>query len=43
MEFYKDLFGKAYPFNKYDMVFVPEMNFGAMENVGCVTFTENYI
>ncbi|XCB30068.1 M1 family aminopeptidase [Arcanobacterium hippocoleae] len=26
---------------KYDSVFVPEYNLGAMENPGCVTFNEN--
>lgn len=34
MTFYHDLFGKKYPFNKYDQIFTPEHNFGAMENVG---------
>jgi len=43
MHFYKDLFGKAYPFRKYDQVFVPEFNAGAMENVGCVTYNEAYL
>lgn len=43
MVFYRDFFGKAYPFRKYDQVFVPEHNFGAMENVGCVTYNENYM
>lgn len=43
MHFYKDMFGKAYPFKKYDQVFVPEHNYGAMENVGCVTFNESYL
>lgn len=43
MRFYNDLFGKAYPFNKYDQVFVPEHNYGAMENVGCVTYNERYL
>lgn len=43
MAFYKDFFGKPYPFRKYDQVFVPEHNFGAMENVGCVTYNENYL
>ncbi len=28
------------PFGKYDQVFVPEFNSGAMENVGCVTYNE---
>jgi aminopeptidase N len=31
-------FAFPYPFGKYDQVFVPEYNAGAMENVGCVTF-----
>jgi aminopeptidase N len=43
MHFYKEFFGKAYPFRKYDQVFVPEHNAGAMENVGCVTFNELYL
>ena len=43
MRFYKDLFGKEYPFAKYDQVFVPEHNYGAMENVGCVTYNEAYM
>ena len=40
MDLYAELFGLAYPFPKYDQVWVPEFNWGAMENVGCVTFTE---
>jgi aminopeptidase N len=32
-----------YPFTKYDQLFVPEFSFGAMENPGCVTFTEAYV
>lgn len=43
-----DYFHERYQFpfpwgNKYDQVFVPEYNLGAMENPGCVTFNENYI
>jgi len=41
MRFYKDLFGMPYQFSKYDQIFVPEFNAGAMENVACVTYTEN--
>lgn len=37
------MFGKPYPFGKYDQVFVAEHNFGAMENVGCVTYNEAYL
>lgn len=43
MWFYKELFGVAYPFRKYDQIFCPEFNAGAMENVGCVTYNEMYL
>jgi len=42
-EFYENRFGVPYPFAKYDQLFVPEYNMGAMENAGCVTFTETYV
>lgn len=42
-EFYESTFGVPYPFTKYDQLFVPEYNMGAMENAGCVTFTESYV
>jgi aminopeptidase N len=32
-----------YPFGKYDQLFVPEYNMGAMENAACVTFRDDYI
>ena len=32
-----------YPFEKYDQLFVPEFNAGAMENAGCVTYLETYV
>jgi aminopeptidase N len=41
--FYEDRFGVPYPFAKYDQLFVPEFNAGAMENAGAVTFTETYV
>ena len=40
--FYEKEFGLAYPFDKYDQLAVAEFNAGAMENVGCVTFGEDY-
>ncbi|MGB9377871.1 MAG: aminopeptidase N [Mycobacteriales bacterium] len=43
LDFYHREFAYRYPFGKYDQVFVPEFNAGAMENAGCVTFTEEYI
>lgn len=41
--YYEDKFGYPYPFEKYDQLFVPEFNAGAMENAGAVTFTESYV
>ncbi|MCK6210598.1 aminopeptidase N [Georgenia sp. EYE_87] len=41
--FYEEAFDRPYPFAKYDQLFVPEFNAGAMENVGAVTFVENYV
>ncbi|MGU3437837.1 aminopeptidase N [Actinomycetes bacterium M1A6_2h] len=43
LDFFHDAFDYPYPFGKYDQVFVPEYNLGAMENPGCVTFTESYV
>ncbi len=40
---FEDHFGCPYPFGDYAQVFVPEFNFGAMENAGCVTFRDEYI
>ena len=42
-EFYEEQFKTPYPFEKYDQLFVPEFNAGAMENAGAVTFLEDYI
>ena len=41
--FYHDNFGVPYAFGKYDQLFVPEFNAGAMENAGAVTFLEDYV
>lgn len=43
LAFYERAFGVPYPFGKYDQIFVPEYNWGAMENVGAVTFNEGYL
>jgi aminopeptidase N len=42
-DFYAKAFDYPYPFGKYDQLFVPEFNSGAMENIGCVTFNEEYL
>jgi aminopeptidase N len=41
--FYHNNFGVSYAFGKYDQLFVPEFNAGAMENAGAVTFLEDYV
>jgi aminopeptidase N len=42
-DFFEPAFGYPYAFGKYDQVFIPESNSGAMENAGCVTFNDLYI
>ena len=42
-DFFHQAFGVRYPFGKYDQLFVPEFNAGAMENAGAVTFREEYV
>src|SRR5690606_22374278 len=42
-EFFEGAFEMGYPFGKYDQLFVPEYNMGAMENAGCVTFRDEMI
>jgi aminopeptidase N len=43
LDYFQQVFGRRYPFGKYDQLFVPEFKEGAMENAGCVTFLEDYI
>jgi aminopeptidase N len=42
-DWYHQNFGFRYAFGKYDQLFVPEFNAGAMENAGCVTILEDYV
>ncbi|MFI0449562.1 aminopeptidase N [Actinomadura sp. 6N118] len=42
-DFFEKVFDQPYPFSKYDQLFVPEFNTGAMENAGAVTFLEDYV
>ncbi|MBS43736.1 MAG: aminopeptidase N [Nocardioides sp.] len=39
---FEEHFGQ-YPFEKYDQLYVPEYNMGAMENAGCVTLRDEYL
>ena len=41
--FFEDAFDFAYPFHKYDQLYVPEYNMGAMENAGAVTLRDEYL
>jgi aminopeptidase N len=44
LDFFELAFGYPYPFgSKYDQVFIPESNSGAMENAACITFNDLYI
>ncbi|MFF9772525.1 aminopeptidase N [Streptomyces sp. NPDC013978] len=40
---FQEKFDYAYPFEKYDQLFVPEFNAGAMENAGAVTIRDQYV
>ncbi len=40
IEFFADYYGIPYPGEKCDLVALPDFSFGAMENLGCVTFRE---
>jgi aminopeptidase N len=42
-DYYHEVFDYPYAFDKYDQLFVPEFNAGAMENAACVTFLEDYV
>ncbi|HEU5033345.1 MAG TPA: aminopeptidase N [Mycobacteriales bacterium] len=42
-DYFHQQFDYRYPWPKYDQLFVPEFNAGAMENAGAVTFLEDYV
>ena len=41
--FFSEYFDRPYPGDKIDLVAVPDFAAGAMENLGCVTFREEYL
>ena len=43
LTFFAEFFDYPYLFGKYDQIFVPEFNAGAMENVGAVTHSERMV
>ncbi|MGW1075460.1 aminopeptidase N [Streptomyces sp. NPDC002537] len=42
-DWFQEKFDYEYPFAKYDQLFVPEFNAGAMENAGAVTIRDQYV
>jgi aminopeptidase N len=40
---YLEIFDEPYPFDSYDQAFVPELESGAIENPGCVTFRDDFL
>ncbi|MFB7290154.1 aminopeptidase N [Actinacidiphila glaucinigra] len=42
-DWFEEKFDFPYPFAKYDQLFVPEFNAGAMENAGAVTIRDQYV
>ncbi|RMI27464.1 aminopeptidase N [Streptomyces triticirhizae] len=42
-DWFEEQFDYPYPFAKYDQLFVPEFNAGAMENAGAVTIRDQYV
>ncbi|HEX8803412.1 MAG TPA: M1 family metallopeptidase, partial [Acidimicrobiales bacterium] len=43
LRYFSEWFGIVYPGDKLDLVAIPDFAFGAMENLGCVTFRERYL
>ncbi|HXW36178.1 MAG TPA: M1 family metallopeptidase, partial [Acidimicrobiales bacterium] len=43
LRFFTGWFGIPYPGSKLDLVAIPDFAFGAMENLGCVTFRESLL
>ena len=40
---YLEIFAEPYPIDSYDQVFVPELEAGAVENPGCITFRDEFL
>ena len=40
---YREIFTEPFPYDSYDQAFVPELEAGAMENPGCVTFRDEFL
>ncbi len=40
---YLEIFAEPYPYDSYDQAFVPELEAGAVENPGCITFRDEFL
>jgi len=43
IDLYQKSFGQRYPFSKIDHVMCPDYKYGAMENVGCITYADSIV
>jgi puromycin-sensitive aminopeptidase len=43
LRYFTDYYGIPYPGDKVDLVAIPDFAFGAMENLGCITFRETLL
>lgn len=41
LDLYQKTYGCRYPFSKVDHVMCPDYKYGAMENVGCITYADS--
>ena len=43
IRYYEQMFDTPYPFDKLDSIMCPDYSMGAMENVGCITYNDEYV
>ena len=43
IRYYEKMFGTPYAFDKLDSIMCPDYAMGAMENVGCITYNDDYV
>lgn len=43
IRYYEKMFDQPYPFDKLDSIMCPDYAMGAMENVGCITYNDDYV
>ena len=43
IRYYANMFDTPYPFDKIDSILCPDYAMGAMENVGCITYNDEYV